>query len=515
MLTLNIKRVDPYYGFVLNGKNDLSIYEKLHQKGYQCLTPYVNSKKSIKVKCPYGHEWSGYSRKVIIPCNNCKICWNLRDLEPAERIAEIITCKEGTTLFQYVKSNVKMQIRCMFGHIFNMIPDDIMSGKWCNICAGNNVDESREKFYSIVASNGGRALTPYINTITKVDIICKQNHTFSPVASSVNMGHWCPHCAGNTVEQGENRFRQTITKKGGIIISPYINRYTKITIQCPNNHIFQSRPGCINQGQWCSKCANKCPEQAQSRFITTVQDRGGVVLGQYVRVHDKVQIQCNRRHIFNMTPGNISKGKWCSKCQNHCPIQARERFEEAVRSKNGTIISEYINTYTKVSMRCQHGHIFGIKPNNVTNSGRWCRECGLGASRGECLVREALKSMNIEFIQEATFDWMPRKRYDFCFLYKERYYIIEYDGIQHFEFVEFFHGDEETFNRKQAIDVNKTIAALNQGFFFIRIAHTDEGDISDIIDWIINDPEPQARLIFSDNSMYEWLLQSIRDKISN
>lgn len=46
-----------------------------------------------------------------------------------------------------------------------------MGGTWCNICAGNNVDIAKDKFYSIILLHGGQALTPYINSITKL-ILC-------------------------------------------------------------------------------------------------------------------------------------------------------------------------------------------------------------------------------------------------------------------------------------------------------------------------------------------------------
>ena len=109
---------------------------------------------------------------------------------------------------------------------------------------------------------------------------------------------------------------------------------------------------------------------------------------------------------------------------------------------------------------------------------------------------------------------MPRKRYDFSFVYNNRNYIIEFDGIQHFEMSPYFYSSDEIFERRRIVDVNKTVAALNQGFFFIRISYNDEDDINDIIDEIINDPNPSCRLVFSDNTMYEWLFGEITKKLT-
>ena len=56
------------------------------------------------------------------------------------------------------------------------------------------------------------------------------------------------------------------------------------------------------------------------------------------------------------------QGTWCPKCRGLCPIQARERFEELVRSNGGVIIGLYKNTRTKVLIRCEKGHEFRISP---------------------------------------------------------------------------------------------------------------------------------------------------------
>jgi len=522
MLRLEYIRVDPYFGFRLidnkstaakNRDFDLRVYEILYRKNYKCLTPYTGSKNLMTVICSNGHQWSAYPNKVTIPCNNCKQCWDLRMISPTERIDEIITSRGGKKLSFYIGSEIKMSILCDDNHTFNISPSDIMRGRWCVKCAGNDVDESKKKFYGIINFKGGRALTEYTNSITKVDIECKRKHIFSQVPSSTNMGYWCSSCACNNSQEAERRFLQKIHEKEGTLLSDYINRYTKVNIQCHNLHVFASTPSDINKGNWCPKCNNKCPEQAKERFIQTVTENGGKVLGEYMNVHTKVKILCGKDHIFEMTPGKISQLQWCPKCRNRCPIQARERFETVVQNKKGAILGQYINTYTKIEVRCEKFHKFSIKPNNATND-RWCRICGLHESHGERKIREYLTEMEIQHDPEAIFNWMPRKRYDFYFLYNGRHYIVEYDGIQHFEHIDFFSPSEDHFNQRRSIDVDKTVAALNQGFFLIRISYNNINEIRDIIDDIINDPNPQSRLSFSDNEMYDCLLNDVRTKLS-
>lgn len=521
MSGLRLIRVDPYFGFKLidnqltqikNRDADLIIYEKLYKKKYGCLTPYINSKTHMTVICPIGHKWSGLPKKISLPCNNCKTCWDLCGLTPLERITEIIISREGKQISKYVKSNIKLTITCNENHILEIRPDDIISGKWCNICSNNNVDEAKKKFYNIIKSKGGQALTPYINSISKVDIMCRRKHVFSQVPSSTNMGHWCSICADNNATQAEARFRQKVHDKQGTVLSNYINNRTKVDIQCKALHVFSSPPSDINKGQWCPKCSNRYPIQAHNNFIASVKDQKGKVLGNYINFHHKVAILCEKEHIFEMTPRHISQGQWCTKCKNHCPIQAREKFEALVASKNGIIVGNYINTYSKILVRCSKNHEFSIKPNNATN-GRWCRICGLHESHGERKVREYLTEMGITFQPEITFNWMPRKRYDFYFTYNGRNYIVEYDGIQHFHLINFFSSNMDDFEHRRTVDIDKTVVALNQGLFLIRISYNDVNYIPDIIEEIINDPNPECRLQVSDYNMYEWLIDGVREKL--
>ena len=505
---LNYIKADPYFGFLLDREGALRIYEIIYAKGYKCLSQYLGSKTAMSVRCPYGHDWHGYPKKVTIPCNNCQECWNNRRLTPAEKLSEIIISKRGTQLTPYVKNNLKIRIRCFYLHEFDVTPGCVTGGNWCNICAGNNVEEAKARFYAILTANGARPVGPYINSTTKVEIICKYGHTYLQVPSSTNMGHGCPFCSGNTTVQGEAHLLEAIAAKGGKLLTPYVNRYTKVDILCAFEHIFSVVPGSVTKGGWCIKCANKCPIQARERFIATVRAQGGIVLGEYVTVHVKVSIQCMWEHVFDMTPGHISGGEWCPICRGHCPIQAKVKFEAIVAKRKGIIVGEYVNTFTKVAVRCEFGHLFEIKPNNATNN-RWCRLCGLCESHGERCVREFLTEKRIEHKPEATFNWFPMKRYDFYFTYNNRHYLVEFDGIQHFIYTPFFCPNEEDFVRRQQTDAEKTVRALNNGYFLIRIAHSDINDIAEIIDGCINDQAPLGRLTLSDTPMYQWLLNAV------
>lgn len=114
---------------------------------------------------------------------------------------------------------------------------------------------------------------------------------------------------------------------------------------------------------------------------------------------------------------------------------------------------------------------------------------------------------------EIFFNFLPKKRYDFYFIYNNRHYIIEFDGIQHFHHIEFFSPTIEHYNKRRQTDITKTIHTLNQGYYIIRIAHDDINYVDDIITGCINDPEPKYRLSVSDMETYNWLLDGITSQM--
>jgi len=505
----NVEMRDPYFGFIVSKESDIAVYECIHKKGFSCLSQYNGSKNFIEVICPNKHISRWLPKKAMIPCNNCKQCWDGRKLTSNERFNEIVSSRNGTIIIPYKKSNTKTTLLGTCGHIFDSKPDSIMSGSWCTICPKNNIDKAKSKFSSILSEKGGESLTPYINSISFLDVKCKNNHVFPTTPSRVIQDMWCPICMRNSPILGKLRFEESVNARKGKLLSDYINNNDKVCIQCRLGHIFYSPPYSINRGSWCRKCANQCPEQARDKFIAAVKMHNGIVLGEYKTVHEKVLIMCELKHSFEMEPNQISRGSWCPRCQNHCPIQAKENFESLVKSRNGLLLSDYINNRTKVNIRCENNHVFSVSYSNAAK-GRWCRTCGKSESHGERKIRMFLSSLEIPFEQEVTFDWLPKKRFDFKFSYNGKFFVIEYDGIQHFEYVKFFHDTLDRFEYKQQIDIIKTTEVLKQGFFLIRIAYSDIDILEHIIEENINDTSPTSRLILSDDSIYEWLLNPLR-----
>lgn len=99
---------------------------------------------------------------------------------------------------------------------------------------------------------------------------------------------------------------------------------------------------------------------------------------------------------------------------------------------------------------------------NFIRKGFCCDKCGDGRSFGEKYIYEVLTQLNLEFSVEKTFEWSKNKRYDFYFHYKNEKYIIECNGIQHYNNVNFFNNKIQL-NSIIDNDNNKINMAINNG----------------------------------------------------
>lgn len=105
-----------------------------------------------------------------------------------------------------------------------------------------------------------------------------------------------------------------------------------------------------------------------------------------------------------------------------------------------------------------------------------CPNCK--ASKGERECMRVLESINIKFEREIKINALPTRFYDFKFNHNGIGWILEYDGIQHFEFVSLYHNcDIEKFYEHQRIDKLKTEMAIREGYYVIHIDYTQFSNI--------------------------------------
>ena len=98
------------------------------------------------------------------------------------------------------------------------------------------------------------------------------------------------------------------------------------------------------------------------------------------------------------------------------------------------------------------------------------------------------------------------KQIDFMIEHNELKYVIEFDGAQHFKFVEYFHKLENTFIERQEIDILKTITALKCGYNVIRI---DYKQINNVDFHISEALKLENKIYFSTPELYKHIIRQL------
>lgn len=178
---------------------------------------------------------------------------------------------------------------------------------------------------------------------------------------------------------------------GYTALEKYQKANIKIAIRCDKGHVFKVLPSSlISQGVGCKKCSylekSKAKTWSNEKFLSKLQKAhpGYIALEKYQGATIKLKFKCDKGHVFQATPSALlNNGNKCSICSN---IQRRQHqrltndeFVEKLRIKHPGYVAleKYVDTKTKIKVKCNQGHIFKITPNNLFNKKIGCPKCAL------------------------------------------------------------------------------------------------------------------------------------------
>ena len=151
------------------------------------------------------------------------------------------------------------------------------------------------------------------------------------------------------------------------------------------------------------------------------------------------------------------------------------RFRSLVEDKGGRVLSkpnEYINAHNKLKVLCSQHHEFEICFNNIKKD-RWCSLCS--TRKMERYTKEIIqKLLNKKFIKVRP-AWLKNKDGNSLEIdiYNEELKLgIEYNGIQHYEFVSYFHKTIEKFYKLVEDDKLKAELCKKNNINLIVVPYT-------------------------------------------
>jgi len=237
----------------------------------------------------------------------------------------------------------------------------------------------------------------------------------------------------------------------------YVNSITKVKLICENGHEFSIRPDMhINRGDGCRICKNNKMNKSNIDFINQMKekysDKYDYSLVEYNGVYKDVTIICKEHGQFRKSPNSLLKGYTCPNCVKYNKLN-RESFiiKANLVHENKYIYDEsfvYKNSRSKVKILCaKHGYFYQLANNHLKGHG--CNKCE-NRSKSEIIIEKYLISKSIVFETEFKFDGLRYKyplRFDFAIFDDKNKvkYLIEFQGRQHFEFVKKFHENIQNF----------------------------------------------------------------------
>ncbi|MFX1294283.1 MAG: hypothetical protein ACFFD2_05420 [Promethearchaeota archaeon] len=501
----------------------------LQHPGSKILSPeYVNAKTKVSVRCVEGHdfEMTPNSIKRGQWCRTCAI--KKSKLKPEERQRRLEALKEiieaqhpgsKITSTKYISAKIKIGIQCAKGHVFEIRPDHIKRGHWCRRCAvkergfknrlmsgkrQGQFDELKE--FVEVHHPGSKILSPeYGNSETKLRIQCEKGHSFEIRPDCIKGGQWCQTCAikKRTLKPEKRQRRleelKEIVEKlhpgSKIKSTEYTNVNTKIGVQCAEGHAFEIRPDHIKRGQWCRTCAIKNrmlkPKKRQRKLeelkeiVEELHPGSKITSTKYINVNTKIGVQCAEGHAFEMTPDRIKRGQWCRRCAGteRLTLEELQEWVDLHRPCSKILSTEYINNKTKLRIQCAEGHTFEMTPNSV-KKGQWCHDCSQGVSERVC--RKLFETIFKKDFPKSRPEWLVNDRGNQMELdgyNKELRLAFEYQGGQHYKYVEYFHKSMKNFEQRQAADKVKREMCEKNGVTLIEIPYAVKYD--QIQDYII------------------------------
>lgn len=282
------------------------------------------------------------------------------------------------------------------------------------------------------------------------------------------------------------------------VLSEYKTAHVKVMMEHKKcGHIYNVSPSNFIIGSRCQKCNVKKsrPRKTNEEFVDEVYKLKGneyVVLSEYKTALVKVKVKhVSCGHEWLVSPNHFtSKNSGCPKCSvkviaNKIKKTHEEFLGEVItlEGDNYKVMELYKGAKTRIGMQHKKcNRISSLYPDKFLSEGARCLYCH--SSRGEQLIERHLDASSYQYETQYIIPGCKNERvlpFDFG-VFRDGYLmaLIEYEGIQHFEIVEFF-GGKDGFERVRKNDRIKRNYCLDNDIKLIEIPYWDIENISGIL----------------------------------
>jgi len=229
-----------------------------------------------------GSECPACSRKISRTGN--KGTKSLTQEEILKRFKEVHGNKYNYSEVKYINRSTKVKIICnSCNNKFDQIPSSHLKGHGCPKCSKieaskkrientNNTKNITMNFKKIHGDKYDYSKVNYIDSNTKVEIICPEHGSFLQLPNSHNSGNGCPKCGilknMNTPEKNINNFKKVHGNQYDYsLLNNTTNLNSLIPIICSKHGEFLQTKSNHLQGHGCPKCSESKGERKVREFL--------------------------------------------------------------------------------------------------------------------------------------------------------------------------------------------------------------------------------------------------------
>lgn len=427
------------------------------------------------------------------------IKWNIEKAK--EFTKQNSDCELLSTTF--TRKDEKMLFSCKCGRSFETRLSAFIdqNKRQCDVCSGMRFDHRYVAEFVRDNSDCELLSGTYKGSDTKMIFQCQCGNKFEATFSKFKNRNkrQCNECGvKNTIIKQSKTHEEfvkevhALVKDEYAVLSSYKNNRVKVKMRHNKcNHIWMVTPTSFLSGARCPNCMNR---KNPDVFIKEVYELVGdeyVFLERYKNSRTKIKCRHNIcGYEWMIQPNGFLNGIRCPKCNQRIPWTT-EVFKNEIFNAVGSeyiLLGESINSYTKVDILHQKcGNIWNTTPATF-NKGSRCPHCVV--YKGEDAIENFLNKANTRFIKQHSFDdcrnTLPLS-FDFAVIDDNENILslIEYDGRQHFEPVNFGGISDEEAHEKLVVqqfnDKIKNDYCRNNNIKLIRIPYWDFSNLEDIL----------------------------------
>jgi hypothetical protein len=469
--------------------------EKYGERYNYSKSEYINSSANITIICNLHGEFNINTREHMRGRKACVECIVYeREKRFIEQSKIVHNNKYDYSKVKYVNNSEKVVVICPDHGEFHILPAKHKNRKQgCQQCLGY-IRDTKDFIQKAMECHGNKydySRSSYVNSTTKINIICPEHGSFQQAPGSHYSGNGCPKCVGlysYTTDEWIEKAKSIHNNKYNYSKTEYINNRTYVKIICPEHGEFKQLPiAHTAQKCGCPKCGNKrggLPRvtlkefKERSKKIHNNKYDYKLIIN-LNRTQDIVEIICPKCGVFKQVASWHLSGNGCNTCRQLTTQEFISKSKIIHGDKYSYKKVEYVKNSEPVIITCpQHGE-FLQKPRHHVNEKCGCPRCQ--SSKGEEAIRLWLERNKINYKTEHSFPNCKDKislRFDF-FIPKLNL-CIEYDGEQHFRPTKRF-GGNAAFISSQRRDKIKNGYCKKNKIKLLRVPYTEFQNIEKIL----------------------------------